>query len=172
MRSPSLWLYLLAAVTVLTIALRRVLSRVTPLNDEVYAKKVAIDHVHSGVCWVRADGMIGTVNPAMAKILGGTERDLIGIAWTKMFPSGSHEKVDEVYRQALLMGKAPVEIEAQRFDGTKATVDVLLVTVHDHKSRFIGHYCLMEDRSRVIELEDQVQRLIAMVEAPGEAVGK
>jgi uncharacterized protein (DUF1501 family) len=38
-----LWLYLLFAVTILVIVLRRVLRRQTPLTDELYSKKVAID---------------------------------------------------------------------------------------------------------------------------------
>jgi hypothetical protein len=36
---------------------------------------------------------------------------------------------------------------------------VLLVTVHDHKSRLIGHYCLVEDRTRELELEEQLRKL-------------
>ena len=166
MRSPSLWLYLLGAVTFLIIALRRVRHRLTPLNDEVYAKQVAIDHVHSGVCWVRADGSISAVNPALATILGSTPAELLGSQWTSMFTPAERPKVEEAHRQALLMGKTSLEAEAQRTDGGKARVDVLLVVVHDHKSRLIGHYCLMEDRTRLIELEEQVQRLRAEV-APG-----
>ena len=71
MRWMQLWLYLLGAVTVLVIALRRVLRRQAPLSDELYSKQVAIDHVHSGVAWVRADGTVGSVNPALARILAG-----------------------------------------------------------------------------------------------------
>ena len=166
MRSPSLWLYLLGAVTFLIIALRRVRHRLTPLNDEVYAKQVAIDHVHSGVCWVRADGSIGSVNPALGKMLRAAPVELVGSDWLGLFPPEDRLKIEEAYRQALLMGKTSLEAEAQRTDGGKARVDVLLVVIHDHKSRLIGHYCLMEDRTRLIELEEQVQRLRAEV-APG-----
>ncbi len=57
------------------------------------------------------------------------------------------------------MGKISLEIKALRFDKTLAQVSVLLVSVHDHKSRFIGHYCLMEDLTQLTELEAHVQRL-------------
>ena len=57
-----LWLYLLGAVTGLSIALRRVLRRQKPLNDELYSTKVAVNHVQSGVAWVRADGKIGSIS--------------------------------------------------------------------------------------------------------------
>jgi PAS domain S-box-containing protein len=161
MRSPALWLYLLGAVTFLTIALRRVLQRVNPLNDEVYAKQVAIDHVHSGVAWVRFDGTIGSVNPAVTKTLNAAPRGLVGSSWTSMFPPKDRARLEEAFSQALLMGKAPLEVDAQRVDGSLARVNVLLVSIHDHKSRFIGHYCLMEDRTYVFELEGLLQRLSA-----------
>ena len=161
MRSPQLWLYLLAAVTLLTIALRRVLHRLRPLSDEVYAKQVAIDHVHSGAAWVRFDGNIGSVNPALAKSLNAIPRDLVGQPWLTMFPAKERERLDDAYSKALLMGKASLEVEAQRSDGSLVAMDLLLVSIHDHRTRFIGHYCLMEDRSHVLELEALVRRLSA-----------
>jgi hypothetical protein len=36
------------------------------------------------------------------------------------------------------------------------------VTIHDHKSRLVGHYCLMEDRTREAEMEQQIQELTAL----------
>ncbi len=58
--------------------LRRVLRRQAPLSDELYSKQVAIDHVHSGVAWVRADGTLGSVNPALAEApMKTTPRELV-----------------------------------------------------------------------------------------------
>jgi PAS domain S-box-containing protein len=154
-----LWLYLLGAVTFLIIVLRRVLRKQKPLNDALYSKQVAIDHVHSGVAWARADGSLGSVNPALAKIIGGAERELIGRRWESIFPEQERARMLDAHRQALLMGKIPLETTAERLDGTLANVNVLLVTVHDHKSRLIGHYCLVEDRTRELELEEQLRKL-------------
>jgi PAS domain S-box-containing protein len=165
MRSPALWLYLLAAVTVLVIVLRRVMHRQIPLSDEIYAKQVAIDHVHSGVTWVRADGLIGSVNPALAKTVGLLPRELVGQPWNIIFPLEERPRLEEAYRQALLMGKISLETQAQRPDGALAQVSVLLVTIHDHKSRLVGHYCLMEDRTLKLEMEQQIQRLSALLTA-------
>jgi PAS domain S-box-containing protein len=159
MRTPALWLYLLAAVTVLVIALRRVLHRQIPLSDEIYAKQVAIDHVHSGVAWVRSDGTVGSINPALAKTLGLLPKELLGREWDTFFPLRDRPKLQDAYRQALLMGKTSLVTQAERPDGSLAHVKVLLVTIHDHKSRLVGHYCLMEDRTRELELEDQLQKL-------------
>jgi PAS domain S-box-containing protein len=167
MRSPALWLYLLAAVTVLLIILRRVMHRQIPLSDEIYSKQVAIDHVHSCVAWVRADGLIGTVNPALSKTVQMLPKELIGQHWETIFPADERPKVQEAHRQALLMGKTRLDTQAQRPNGTLAKVSVLLVTVHDHKSRLVGHYCLMEDLTRELELEQQIEKLTSALTAHG-----
>lgn len=156
-----LWLYLLGAVTFLVIVLRRVLRRQRPLSDALYSKQVAIDHVHSGVAWARADGQLGSVNPALAKILQVGPRELVGRHWEAIFPERERQHLREAYRQALLMGKVSLATIASRLDGTLANVNVTLVTVHDHKSRLIGHYCLLEDRTRELELEDQLRKMSA-----------
>src|SRR5579863_5503227 len=111
-----LWLYLLGAVTVLVIVLRRVLRRQAPLNDELYSKQVAIDHVHSGVAWVRADGTLGSVNPALAESLRTTPRELVGRAWQTLFPEGDRAGIQAAYGQALLLGRVSLESTALRVD--------------------------------------------------------
>ncbi len=148
MRWMQLWLYLLGAVTVLVIVLRRVLRRQAPLNDELYSKQVAIDHVHSGVAWVRADGTLGSVNPALAESLRTTPRELVGRAWQTLFPEKDRPGIQEAYGQALLSGRVSLQGSALRLDGSAAPVNLVLVTIHDHKARLIGHYCLVEDRTR------------------------
>jgi PAS domain S-box-containing protein len=154
-----LWLYLLGAVTVLVIALRRVLRRQKPLDDELYSKKVAIDHVQSGVAWVRADGAIGFVNRALAAALNAKPEDLQGHDWLLMFPQRERARIREAYSNALLLGITTLEARAERTDGSLAYLNLVLVAVHDHKMRFVGHQCLAIDRTLERELQEQVREL-------------
>ena len=163
-----LWLYLLGAVTVLGIALRRVLRRQKPLDDELYSKTVAIDHVHSGVAWVRADGTIGSMNPALSATLKIKKNELDGRDWLLLFPQKERSRVQEAYSQALLLGIASVNACVERSDGSPAWIDMVLVAGHDHKMRFVGHHCLTVDRTRERWLEEKVQELTAAL-AQGEA---
>ena len=110
---------------------------------------------------MRNDGTIGSVNPALAKTMRVIPRELVGSAWTSLFPAKDRPRIEEAYSQALLMGKATLEVQAQRIDGSLAQANVLLVSIHDHRSRFVGHYCLMEDRTHVLELEGLIHRLSA-----------
>jgi len=154
-----LWLYLLAAVTVLVIALRRVLRRQQPLDDQLYSSRVAIDHVHSGVAWVRADGTIGSMNPSLAGTLGIKHGELDGHDWLSLFPQRERSKVSETYSQMLLLGIASMDIYVERSNGTQAWLNMVLVAVHDQKTSFVGHHCLTVDRTREKLLEEKVQQL-------------
>jgi PAS domain S-box-containing protein len=156
---PQLWLYLLALVTFLTIALRRVLRRQIPLSDELHVKRVAIEHVHSGIAWVRQDGTIGSINASFAATLNAVPRELVGRDWYEIFCQQDRVRMKEAYSQMLLVGKANLEVHAKRTDGTYAGLEVLLVAQHDHKSRFIGHHCLAADRTRERLLEEQIREL-------------
>jgi PAS domain S-box-containing protein len=154
-----LWLYLLAAVTVLGIALRRVIRRMTPLDDELYSKNVAIEHVNTGVAWVGVDGKIGAVNPALVKALDATQEALIGHEWCSIFAPASRDTAQEAFTQMLLRGKATFEARGLRSHGGLSVFDVLLIAVHDHKMRFKGHHCIAEDRTRERELQERLDQL-------------
>jgi len=153
-----LWLYLLAAVTVLVIALRRVLQRQAPLSDDLYASKVAVEHVYSGVAWVRQDGVVGSVNQALADEFGA-KSDLLEHEWYLMFPASERPRVKEAFTQMLLAGIANVDTLIEPADGRHQPVHLRMVAVHDHKLRLVGHHCIIHDSSRERGLEKQIQQL-------------
>ena len=114
-----LWLYLLGAITVLCIALRRVIHRQTPLSDEVYSTKVAFDHLQSGVAWVRGDGTLGMVNSSLVATLGSEPKALIGRDWLDIFPPMERKRVQESYSRMLLLGRTDINTHGQRADGVR-----------------------------------------------------
>jgi PAS domain S-box-containing protein len=161
------WLYLLGAVTVLTIALRRALRKMKPLDDELYAKTVAVEYVQSGVAWVRSDGTFGSANESFAKTFNFAPNDLIGKEWFKMFPPEYQNQAREHYSQMLLMGTATFNAPGIRADGSPLWLNVRTVSVTDHHMHFVGHHCLVEDRTRLSELEEQLRALGANAGKPG-----
>ncbi len=138
------WLSLLAVVTCLTIVVRRLLSRQIPLIDELYSKRIAIDHVSSGVAWVPAGGKLGSVNLSLANLLGAPPEKLAGRNWLEMFPAGERARVEEAYSQMLLMGRAVLETMTEDTHGVTTARSVLLVAVHDNQTRLMGHQCIVE----------------------------
>jgi len=154
-----LWLYLLGAVTVLTIVLRRVLRRQRPLYDELYSTRVAIEHVHSGVAWVQANGKIGFANESLTNLTGAEEGDLAGNDWYGLFPSSEHDRIREAYTQMLLAGIASLDTVIEHPEDGRVTVNLRLVAVSDHKARLMGHHAMIHDISRERALEDQLHSL-------------
>lgn len=154
-----LWLYLLGTATVLAIALRRVVQRQAPLTDELYSTKVALDRLQSGVAWVRADGTLGMVNSSLAATLNTDPKSLTGCGWLEIFALDERERARESATRMLLLGMTEFNAYGQRADGTYAWLNVLLVAVHDHKMRFVGHHCLILDSTRTRILEDRVKEL-------------
>jgi len=131
----------------------------TPLQDEVYMRTVAIEHVQSGVAWVRADGKIRSINASFANTLGGEPRKIMGRDWYELFAQQDRNKMQEAYSQMLLLGRATLEVHGRRLDGSYSGLEMLMVAIHDHKMRFVGHHCLVVDRTREKILEAQLEEL-------------
>ncbi|MEI9814670.1 MAG: PAS domain-containing protein [Acidobacteriota bacterium] len=162
-----LWLFLLAAVTVLVISLRRVVRRQQPLSDQLYMSKVAVEHVHSGVAWVRAGGQIGSVNQSLANSLGVNPAGLIDQQWLFLFPDCERPRVEEAYAQMLLGGIASLDTFVESKEGAPRAINLRLVAVHDHKMRLEGHHCMIHDESYQQTLERQVMDLTEALSQAG-----
>lgn len=163
-RSPELWVYLLGLTILLGIALRRVIAQQNPLKDEVYTTTVAMEYIQSGVAWIRADGKIRSINASFASALGGEPKKFTGSDWYELFAQTERDKIQEAYTQMLLLGRATVDAQGRRLDGGQSGLEVLMVAIHDHKMRFVGHHCLVVDRTREKMLEAQVQELTKSLE--------
>ena len=163
-RSPELWVYLLGLTVLLVIALRRVMAQQNPLKDEVYTRTVAIEHIQSGVAWIRADGKIRSINASFASALGAEPKKLTGRDWYELFAQQDRDRIREAYRQMLLLGRATLDAHGRRLDGSHSGLEVLMVAIHDHKMRFVGHHCLVVDRTREKVLEAQIDELTRSLE--------
>jgi PAS domain S-box-containing protein len=169
-QSPELWVYLLGLSVLLVIALRRVVAQQNPLKDEVYTTTVAFEHVQSGVAWIRANGKIRSINASFASALGAEQKKLTGLDWYELFAQQDRARIQEAYSQMLLLGRATLEAHGRRLDGGHSNLEVLMVAIHDHKMRFVGHHCLVVDRTRERILEARVAELTKSREQRSRAV--
>ena len=169
-QSPELWVYLLGLSVLLVIALRRVKAQQNPLKDEVYTTTVAIEHIQSGVAWIRANGRIRSINASFASALGAEPKKLTGRDWYELFAQQDRDKMQEAYSQMLLLGRAELDAHGRRLDGGQSRLEVLIVAIHDHKMRFVGHHCLVVDRTRERMLEAAVDELTKRLDQRASAV--
>jgi PAS domain S-box-containing protein len=140
-----LWLYILAVATVLGIAVRRLWRRQKPLIDDLYYKRVAIDHVYDGVAWVTEGERISYVNPSLARMLNTAAERLHGKGWFEMFVPEERGRIQDAYSQMLLSGKAWLDVRVVDSRGAVTRRGLLMVAVHDHKMRLAGHHCILHD---------------------------
>lgn len=168
------WLYLLGTVTILIIALRRVVTRENELKNEAFSKTVAFEHTQSGIAWVRANGAVESMNASLAAILGLDTKDVRGMNWCKLFAEQDQYRLEGVYSEMLLCGQGALEVNPRHMQNLmpnnmlnnmlnnsagKPVLDLRIVAVHDHKMRFAGHHCLVADRSRERKLEAELAEL-------------
>lgn len=172
----TVWLYSGSAVTILLITvllimvLRRVLRKQTLPQDEGNSRRVVIDHVHTGAAWIDAEGLIRSANPAIAATLRVTQDELRARDWYALFARSEKDRVKEAYGQMMLMGIASLEANSERTDGSFVMQNVILMAAYDQKSQFLGHHCLMMDRTREKALEGRVQELSDALEHLTEAL--
>src|SRR6266849_2528732 len=115
-RSPEFWVYLLGLSVLLSIVLRRVRAQQPPLRDEVHMKTVAIEHVQSGVAWVRADGKVRSINRSLATTFAAAPRELVGREWYELFVQQDRQKLKDAFSQMLLLGKSTMDVYGRRID--------------------------------------------------------
>jgi PAS domain S-box-containing protein len=139
------WLCLLGVVTLLAIVVRRLWLRQKPLVDDLYAKRLAIDHVHDGVAWVTESGRINYLNPALARMLDAAPEQLRGRTWFAMFALEEHSRVTDAYSQMLLSGRASLDVNLVDAHGAVTPRNLSIVAVYDHRTRLSGHHCILHD---------------------------
>jgi len=139
------WLSLLGVVTVLAIVVRRLWRRQKPLVDDLYAQRLAIDHVHDGVAWVTESGRINDLNPALARMLETGPEQLKGRNWFAMFALEEQSRVKDAYSQMLLSGRASLDVNIVDAHGTVTPHNLLIVAVYDRRTRLSGHHCILHD---------------------------
>src|SRR5262245_6637191 len=115
------WLYLLATVTLLTIALRRVVLRQKPLDDEVFSRAVAFEHVHSGIAWIKNDGMVMSMNASLASTLQLDPKEARGMNWYDLFAKSERARLESGYSQMLLAGKAQLDVHGRNMTGARGS---------------------------------------------------
>jgi PAS domain S-box-containing protein len=89
---------------------------------------------------------------------------LTGRDWYELFAQQDRDRIQEAYSQMLLLGRATLDAQGRRVDGGRSGLEVLIVAIHDHKMRFVGHHCLVVDRTREKMLEAAVDELSRRLE--------
>lgn len=145
------FLIALAAILVMGVLLLR--SQMTPLLRGVMQSRNAaaanaarisaiMENVPDGVITIDEQGLIAAVNPAVSRMFGYAERDLLGASIKRLMPPRMHAAHDAGFSryiagaEARLIGRGPVEVPALRADGSEFPMELTLNTMQLNGQRF------------------------------------
>jgi PAS domain S-box-containing protein len=147
----------------------RLVGSLTDISDRKQAEEAvrsltkAMENAVVSISQINGQGVYIKVNPAYAKLLKYQPEELIGTDWQQMVHPNDRDRATEAYRTMFKKGKAEVEVQAVRKDGTVFDQKLVMVKAFDEHHNFIGHYGFMKDISDRREVERLKDEFVSIV---------
>jgi PAS domain S-box-containing protein len=129
-----------------------------------------ITQLRIGVIVVDEDAIVRLVNPALCDLLATTANYIVGTPVTGLLTPSSRAAFESAFSRRKAGDSAPYELAALRPDGTTVHVSVLPSPIYDDAGRFLGSFAVVNDRSDVKQLKEQLSIANQIVENSGTIV--
>ncbi|MGO8868878.1 MAG: HD domain-containing phosphohydrolase [Alphaproteobacteria bacterium] len=123
-----------------------------------------------GVIVVDEDAIVRWVNPALCDLLATTANYIVGTPVTGLLTPSSRAAFEVAFFRRKAGDGAPYELAALRPDGATVPISVVPSPVYDDAGRFLGSFAVVNDRSDVKRLKDQLSIANQIVENSGTIV--
>lgn len=123
---------------------------------ELEAKTNILEHALTGISQLDKRGRLIGPNTAFAMMFGCHVEDLAGKPWKSLLSKESYAQARAAYRDAMLDGRAELEMTGLRKDGTEFQGQVVLVAAYDHRAQLCVH-CFLRDVSDQKKLEAKIR---------------
>lgn len=120
--------------------------------------RLVVNHSMTGISWLTSEGVFAQVRNGYADLLGYAPDELLGRSWSSTVPQGDHDKAIAAVHAMLENGRAEVDLQALRKDGSTFDKHLLLVKTFDASGRHNGHFCFMRDVSARKTVEQALER--------------
>jgi PAS domain S-box-containing protein len=114
-------------------------------EEEARILSWALENAVEGIALVSTRGRFLAVNRAYAASRGYEPKELVGKRWRSGFLAGDRAKLNSSYQRILTDGRAELEVNGTRKDGSIFCLQKMMVKVHDRHGQWIGHYCFTKD---------------------------
>ncbi|AFZ56688.1 PAS domain S-box protein [Anabaena cylindrica FACHB-243] len=131
----------------------------------------AMQNAVEGISRLDTQGYYSSINPSYAHTCGYEPDEMIGMMWQQTVHPEDIAYMEAAYYQMLKMGKVEAEARGIRKDGTVFYKQVTMISTYNKQGEFIGNHCFMKDVSERKRLEQEQNRLIAMLEASTDYIG-
>ncbi len=115
---------------------------------------MGIEHAVEGIARLDAQGRYTAVNPVFAKMLGYSERELLGTEWAARVHPDDREAAVAMRHALPAGGKTEIEGRAFRRDGSVVVVRVLVVRASGPGAD--GHHVFMRDITEQKEMQERL----------------
>lgn len=112
---------------------------------ELLEMSTALGNAVEGIARLDISGHYIALNRAYAEALGYEQAEMIGMAWTQTIHPEDWGGIEAAQNRMLAEGKAEVEVQAIRQDGSTFYQEIMLVAAYDWYDHFIGHHCFTRD---------------------------
>jgi two-component system sensor histidine kinase HydH len=114
-----------------------------------------VESMANGIISLDADGMVTTINPTAAELIGISKARAQGLSFDSLFPEHIDEIKSVLWNDSTVLDK---EIEYKRPDGSLIPVSLSATQVKDNNGTRLGAVILLHDLREVKELHERAQR--------------
>jgi PAS domain S-box-containing protein len=116
-------------------------------NEELQAKNAVLENAIEGISHLNVQGFYTSVNQAYARMLGYPPEELIGMHWKSTTAPEDHQRIERLFHTIQQEGKALVEVQGRRRDGSLFYKEVVVIASYDEAGNYTGCYRFTRDIS-------------------------
>ncbi len=115
------------------------------------------------------DGRLLVANPALGRLLGIKEQDLVGTPFNEVVAAHDLATATRVLEDTVSVGPRTLELSLQRVDGSEVLIQGNCVPVH-MDDELVGVYVFAEDMEAKRRSEERIRFQASLLDAVGQAV--
>ncbi len=112
---------------------------------ELLEMSTALGNSGEGIARVDLDGRYVALNRAYSEALGYAQVDMLGMSWQMGIEAADRSRLEASYQHMLATGKAELEVQVVRADGSHLDQEMVLVVARDFYDQPVGHHCFVRD---------------------------
>jgi PAS domain S-box-containing protein len=131
----------------------RDLTDLQQTQQAVRRLNAAMEHAIEGIAQLDLDGRYVSVNRAYVEMMGYTVEEMLGMNCLQGIHPDDLERAIASHQTMQHTGKAEIEFQGIRKDGTAFYKQVVLIPIYDSRQQQTGHYCFAKDISDRKQIE-------------------